>query len=59
MSSPNHIYKEEMIANQLTPEDDAEVVQEFEAFDLDFEPKRKNLLECLRTLEWRYLRKIA
>jgi hemerythrin-like domain-containing protein len=60
----NHIYKEdnilfEMIANQLTPEDDARVVQEFEPFDRDFEPKRKGLFEHLRSLEWRYLRKTA
>jgi hemerythrin-like domain-containing protein len=60
----NHIYKEdnilfEMIANELSPEDDALVMAEFAAFDRDFEPQRQLLLERLRHLEWRYLRKIA
>ena len=60
----NDIYKEdnilfEMVGSKLTSEDDAQVLEEFKAFDRDFEATRKRLLERLRILEWRYLRKIA
>jgi hemerythrin-like domain-containing protein len=61
----NHIYKEdhilfEIIANVLNSEDDARITAEFEEFGRDFEVHSiAQLLDQLRVLEWKYLRKIT
>jgi hemerythrin-like domain-containing protein len=60
----NHIFKEdnilfETIAEHLSAEDDKRILAEFESFDEDFQIRHGNLMETLRTLEWKYLRKIA
>lgn len=60
----NHIFKEdnilfETISDRLSAEDDSRVLAEFESFDQAFETQRTHLLEQLRRLEWKYLRKIA
>ena len=60
----NHIFKEdnilfETIRTHLSPEDDKRIVDEFEHFDRDFHTQHPKLLETLRGLEWKYLRKIA
>jgi hemerythrin-like domain-containing protein len=59
----NHIYKEDNILFEnidavLTAEADALVVTEFEAIDRDFQIRQGDqLLQRLRGMEWRYLRK--
>ena len=60
----NHIFKEDnilfdAIENRLSAEDDKRVVAGFEALDHAFAPRKAELLEHLRRLEWKYLRKIA
>jgi hemerythrin-like domain-containing protein len=61
----NHIYKEdhilfETIANVLNSEDDARITAEFEDLDRDFGAQNiAQLLDQLRVLEWKYLRKIT
>lgn len=60
----NHIFKEDNILfdtinNHLSAADDARVISEFESFDQAFQPQRAQLMEQLRRLEWKYLRKIA
>jgi hemerythrin-like domain-containing protein len=61
----NHIYKEdnilfETIGGSLSSADDAKVMTEFEFFEQDFESRNKaELMEQLRLLEWKYLRRVA
>ena len=60
----NHIFKEdnilfETIRTHLSEEDDKRIVEEFAAFDADFHTRHPKLLDSLRSLEWKYLRKIA
>jgi hemerythrin-like domain-containing protein len=60
----NHIYKEDyilfdVIANVLTSEDDERITAEFEECDRDFAQDSGQLLDQLRQLEWKYLRKIT
>jgi hemerythrin-like domain-containing protein len=60
----NHIFKEdnilfEMISAKLSSEDDERIVAEFEGFDRDFHTRHEKLMETLRALEWKYLRKIV
>jgi hemerythrin-like domain-containing protein len=60
-----HIYKEdnilfEIVDHALSAEDDQQVIREFEAFDRDFTDRgHDKLLQRLRLLEWKYLRKVA
>jgi hemerythrin-like domain-containing protein len=59
----NHIFKEdsilfEHISDTFTVEDDSRVISEFEPFDQEFERNHKEqLMESLRVLEWKYLRR--
>jgi hemerythrin-like domain-containing protein len=58
----NHVAKEdnilfETITAQLTQEDDAKIVAEFETFDREFDVDQ--LQRRLRLLEWKYLRKVT
>ena len=59
----NHIFKEdnilfEYISDRLTVQDDSRVVSEFEPFDEEFERNHKRqLMDSLRLLEWKYLQK--
>jgi hemerythrin-like domain-containing protein len=61
----NHIYKEdnilfETISNNLSSDDDAKIMTEFEIFEHEFESLNKaQLMERLRRLEWKYLRRVA
>jgi len=61
----DHIRKEDdilfgIIDQQLSVEDDAGIVTEFEAFDREFEKRgRDRVLHRLRMLEWKYLSKPA
>ena len=60
----NHIFKEEnilfeTISEHLSPEDDKRILAEFASFDQDFQVRHGNLVDTLRKLEWKYLRKIA
>jgi hemerythrin-like domain-containing protein len=60
----NHVSKEdnilfETIAAQLNDEDDAKIVAAFEGFDREFEGQKVELLDSLRMLEWKYLRKVT
>ena len=59
-----HVFKEDnllfgMIAGQLNDKDDAKIVAGFEPFDRAFEARKGELLQCLRLLEWKYLRKVT
>ena len=58
----NHVAQEdnilfETITAQLTQEDDAKIVGEFETFDRGFDVDQ--LQRRLRLLEWKYLRKVT
>jgi hemerythrin-like domain-containing protein len=61
----NHIYKEdnilfEAIRTHLSADDDARIVGEFTEYDREFRAHDgEKLLDGLRHLEWKYLRKIA
>jgi len=60
----NHIFKEdnilfETIRTHLSEEEDKRILEEFELFDRDFHAHHPKLMDVLRTLEWKYLRKIA
>ena len=60
----NHIFKEDnilfdTIGSHLSPEDHERILAEFEALDQAFAPQKAELLDHLRRLEWKYLRKIA
>ena len=59
----NHVSREEnilfeTISSQLHNADDARIVEEFKAFDREFETQKIKLLHRLRILEWKYLRKL-
>jgi hemerythrin-like domain-containing protein len=60
-----HIYKEdnilfEMIDRQLSDEDDARILAEFETFDREFDRRGSDRIRHrLRMLEWKYLSKAA
>jgi hemerythrin-like domain-containing protein len=60
-----HIYKEdnilfEMIDQQLSDEDDARILTEFEAFDREFDKRGSDRIRHrLRMLEWKYLSRPA
>ena len=61
----NHITMEddilfETIAGTLSKEDDERVISEFEAFESEMQRRGKDaLIDKLRVLEWKYLRKSA
>ncbi len=61
----NHIYKEDnilfdIVEKCLSKQQDEKVAREFEDFDRDFGiQKRRELIDSLRRLEWKYVRKSA
>ena len=61
----NHIYKEDnilfdIVEKCLSKQQDEKVAREFEDFDRDFGiQKRRELIDSLRRLEWKYIRKSA
>lgn len=60
----NHIFKEDnilfpSIENGLSETDDKRVMDGFETFDENFRHQHRDLMEILRRLEWKYMRKIA